>query len=172
MYRISSPNILWFWSLILLLSLPVNWNKVKVFTAGWTKQINRPKYTWTITWLWGDCLCHTCICIFFSAATLWHIEHRGLFLLNYWLVDVESMKGSCCFKKKVSHLTFLDRKVQCQGHISLLFFDDCYWYSLTAVQWLQWSKADTRAWIPVLCLESRLPTHLAAPLCIRKKCCK
>lgn len=99
-------------------------------------------YYLTLGWLF---MSYLCMCIV-SAATFWHIEHRGLFSLNYWLVNVESTKSCCCIKKKVSHLTFLDRKVQCQGHISLLFFDDCCWYSLTAVQRLQWSKADSFAW--------------------------
>lgn len=116
-------------------------------------------YYLTLGWLFMSYL----YMYIFSAATFWHIEHRGLFSLNYWLVDVESTKGSCCIKKKVSHLTFLNRKVQCQGHISLLFFDDCCWYSLTAVQRLQWSKADTGAWILVPLLGEQAANSLCCP---------
>lgn len=73
-------------------------------------------------------------------------------------------------KKKQSYLTYLDWKVQWQGHISWLFFDDCCWFSLAAVQRLQWSVADTWAWIAV----SILGEHAAnswLPCCALAKSC-
>lgn len=70
--------------------------------------------------------------------------------------------------KKESYLTYRDWKVHWQGHIRWLFFDDCCWYSLAAVQRLQWGTADTGARFPVSLLGKYAANSLATPLCVSK----
>lgn len=143
-------------------SLPVNGNIFVNKTSRETNYITHKPFCGP-----GVIMCVAYDLLFPPAKTfVAHWSERSPFigLFVHWCRE----EAAASRKKKESYLTYRDWKVQWQGHNSWLFFDDCCWYSLAAVQRLQWSVADAGAQIPVSLLGKHAANSLATLLCISK----